>query len=178
MKCKIGCNWRTLYIPCSQVLSTLRRGMVFKNSHCPLSALPGLKYRRLQYQKIALLKIAVSSGDSRGIPDWSGSNRCGLQNCKPCSRAICGELCLHADRQRDVSAGDMSRLQPVDDRPLDVLQNPHDNLLQGVVLPGRLAAVRHLSKDDSSYPLQLACKPHLHEHAIDLVRLGSDVFKE
>ncbi len=51
-----------------------------------------------------------------------------------------------------------------------IRQNPHDDLLQGVIQCARLTAVDHLAEDDAPDAVELPRQLQLHQHAIDAVR--------
>ncbi len=72
----------------------------------------------------------------------------------------------------------MAGAQAVSDRNLQVFDNPEDDLLERVSLVGRLHAVHQFAKDDAAHALQLSRELQLHQHAVDLVGLGGDVFQE
>src|SRR5581483_10023362 len=82
------------------------------------------------------------------------------------------------NRQRYIAPCDVTRWEPVCDRDVKVSQNLHDYFFQRIALIVSLNAVEHLAEHDSLYIFQFAGEFELHQHAIDLVRLGSNILEE
>src|SRR5215475_12889884 len=72
----------------------------------------------------------------------------------------------------------MPRAQTKGNRDIEIGEHPHDHLLQCIGLLRALNTVDHLSKENTSNFLKLARISKLHEHAIDLIGLGGDIFEK
>src|SRR5438309_6856544 len=114
---------------------------------------------------------------SRGGLLRGARRRCGLQH-RELHLLFRVEPRAHADRQRDVLAGDVSGFQPGNDRDAELADDTRDDFIERVLLVGVLFAIEHLAEDDPTHALELSCQTQLHQHAIDLVWLRADVFDE
>ncbi len=72
----------------------------------------------------------------------------------------------------------MAGRNSVDDGNAEAAHNARDDLLQRVLLAAGLHAIEHLPEDDASDAVEFAGKFQLHQHAVDLVRLGRHVFQK
>src|SRR5258708_9983229 len=110
------------------------------------------------------------------LRDWS-FGRCGLQYLQLHFTAHF-EPGFHADRQRDVRARDVSRTQTECHRNSQIANHTQDHFFERVILVWTLLAIQHLAEDNAANVLQLARKLQLHQHPVNLVRLGGDVLHE
>ena len=72
----------------------------------------------------------------------------------------------------------MSRPNAERDWHVQVTDNSSDHFLKSVILICDLDAVDHFSEDDAAHGVEMSSKFQLHQHAIDLIRLGGNVFEE
>src|SRR5450631_517024 len=72
----------------------------------------------------------------------------------------------------------MPRLYAEGDRYSQIADDPGDHLLQSVTLIRGLNAVRHLSEDNATYVVEMAGQFQLHQHAVDLKGLGSNILQK
>src|SRR5580658_8074119 len=88
------------------------------------------------------------------------------------------QLRAHSERERDVARCDVTRPYAEGDRDSQIADDSGDDLLQSVILICGLYAVEHFSEDDAAHIVEMAANFQLHQHAIDLKRLGGDIFQE
>src|SRR6476646_7498932 len=92
------------------------------------------------------------------------------------------QSCPDAERQGDVAARNVPGTQPVSHGHIEVREHTHHDLFQRISLLfitiAILRAVQHFAKDNASNLGQFSRQLQLHEHAVNLVRLGGDVFEK
>src|SRR5216684_427885 len=85
---------------------------------------------------------------------------------------------FYANRQRDVSARDMSGTKAKRHRNSEISDYTQHNFFESVILRRSLPAIQHFAEDNAANAFQLARQFQLHQHAINLVRLSREVLHE
>ena len=88
------------------------------------------------------------------------------------------KFCLDAEDKCNVLARDVAAAQAERNRNFDSVEGAHNRVLEQAVLLAGPSAVKHFAEDDSAHTIEFSSMAKLPEHAVDLVRLCSDVFDE
>src|ERR1700687_1209806 len=83
-----------------------------------------------------------------------------------------------SDRQSDVRARDMPGTQAKCHWNSEIAYHSQNHFLERVILSWALLAIHHFAEDNAAHVFQLARELQLHQHAINLVRLGCEVLHE
>ena len=88
------------------------------------------------------------------------------------------QLSFDAECQSHVRARNVARAQADCDRAFEVFEGAQNHLIEQLGRRTGRSAIEHLAEDDAAHALHLAGLAQLPEHAVDLIGLGADIFKE